>query len=723
MAVKGMSEFRADGENYTINDPNIANEFSTSAAYAAGDYVYYQGNLYRFTAAHAAGAWAGTDATQVKLGGDVSDLKSAFESEVPIFTNSFVIPANDQHSSSYDAIHIQIRSGEKFYVETDHLGLIVIKYMDDTNENIAALSYTGTASKDIKYIGIYYDNRSSDSAVTIHFVVVKTEKFVDLIKNVISGSGDADSFDKNLCLYAWGTTDTVQHIPASVTIGAILNINGGSEYRRFQILFSPLDNDAYFRVKNGQTSTWGSWIGIANKNDVSHLITDVEGIEESVFKAGKPTLQEIYFDDGTSNQNSGYRASDLIPVVAPVKIRFSANVPSGFHAILAYGASGEVIDTYYENINQENVEFTINNNAVKYIRFQSRALGYTGNTIDPVVYVFYDFQEMIKQTATGKAQVIKATADKFYIKVPCDSGNVVRYEFEHDYKVWDSLSYVDGNGQTQTATNVKSADYWNNYRVYNDTTGDYIAQGNSNFIINKDGHYSGDGHGNERSITFNLLADGKIVDLSSMSVGDGITCGEVKIISKSEMLRVGGNTGEDVPDKAYPALDTSGNPIVDFIHCMEMDFVIGNKVTIRNKLIVKTNNVTLNQCFGAMLECRFGDFSKVICNNAENTENIISSSGAVTVANGSTIDFSVTPSVYANTVEMFGDDFYICQSMLNDNPSDYGKEAITFIFYPNSRLKAYLTPVPTTTRYPGGTPETFNAGDVISVHCERIIDI
>ena len=82
MAVKGMSEFRADGENYTINDPNIANEFSTYAAYAAGDYVYYQGNLYHFTAAHAAGAWTGTDATQVKLGVDVSDLKSAMNAEV-----------------------------------------------------------------------------------------------------------------------------------------------------------------------------------------------------------------------------------------------------------------------------------------------------------------------------------------------------------------------------------------------------------------------------------------------------------------------------------------------------------------------------------------------------------------------------------------------------------------------------------------------------------------
>ena len=31
MAVKGMSEFRADGENYTINDPNIANEFDATA--------------------------------------------------------------------------------------------------------------------------------------------------------------------------------------------------------------------------------------------------------------------------------------------------------------------------------------------------------------------------------------------------------------------------------------------------------------------------------------------------------------------------------------------------------------------------------------------------------------------------------------------------------------------------------------------------------------------
>lgn len=56
--------------------PPMAAEFSASASYAAGDYCTYQGALYRFSAAHAAGAWTGTDATVVSLAGDVSDLRS-----------------------------------------------------------------------------------------------------------------------------------------------------------------------------------------------------------------------------------------------------------------------------------------------------------------------------------------------------------------------------------------------------------------------------------------------------------------------------------------------------------------------------------------------------------------------------------------------------------------------------------------------------------------------
>ena len=42
-----------------------ARAFSTGKAYAKGDLVLYEGDLYRFTAAHAAGAWTGSDAAAV----------------------------------------------------------------------------------------------------------------------------------------------------------------------------------------------------------------------------------------------------------------------------------------------------------------------------------------------------------------------------------------------------------------------------------------------------------------------------------------------------------------------------------------------------------------------------------------------------------------------------------------------------------------------------------
>lgn len=49
----------------------IAPTFSTSINYAAGSYVYYSGTLYRFTSAHAAGSWTGTDATAASIGADL----------------------------------------------------------------------------------------------------------------------------------------------------------------------------------------------------------------------------------------------------------------------------------------------------------------------------------------------------------------------------------------------------------------------------------------------------------------------------------------------------------------------------------------------------------------------------------------------------------------------------------------------------------------------------
>ena len=80
MATKGMAVFRSNGEDYTVNDPNNADEFVTSRAWAAGEMCYHGGDLYVFIDDHAINtAWSGTDVRKIKLGEEVSNLKSAID--------------------------------------------------------------------------------------------------------------------------------------------------------------------------------------------------------------------------------------------------------------------------------------------------------------------------------------------------------------------------------------------------------------------------------------------------------------------------------------------------------------------------------------------------------------------------------------------------------------------------------------------------------------------
>lgn len=65
-------------QNDTNNLKNdIGTPFSTTADYSSGDFVMYNGILYRFTESHPAGAWTGGDVSQVSIAGEVGELKSA----------------------------------------------------------------------------------------------------------------------------------------------------------------------------------------------------------------------------------------------------------------------------------------------------------------------------------------------------------------------------------------------------------------------------------------------------------------------------------------------------------------------------------------------------------------------------------------------------------------------------------------------------------------------
>lgn len=75
----------ASAVNAKADKDIIAGEFSASTAYAIGDYVVYEGDLYRFTAAHSAGAWSGSDAVMITVSAELKTKLSDAPSDDKIY--------------------------------------------------------------------------------------------------------------------------------------------------------------------------------------------------------------------------------------------------------------------------------------------------------------------------------------------------------------------------------------------------------------------------------------------------------------------------------------------------------------------------------------------------------------------------------------------------------------------------------------------------------------
>ena len=70
-----LDQININGTTYEMV-PEIAPLFDATKAYAIGDCVIKDAVLYRFTVAHAAGAWTGTDAEEIVVGKELTDLKA-----------------------------------------------------------------------------------------------------------------------------------------------------------------------------------------------------------------------------------------------------------------------------------------------------------------------------------------------------------------------------------------------------------------------------------------------------------------------------------------------------------------------------------------------------------------------------------------------------------------------------------------------------------------------
>ena len=118
---------------------DLAPAFSTSTAYTVGQYVSYDGNLYKCTSAHSAGAWAAGDFTLVAVGSELSELNSNLTSLLAgVLLTYQTTPGSNPFATGGTGVVIEIKRGDTL------LGYLVLRpagYLDSNNKPAAIELY------------------------------------------------------------------------------------------------------------------------------------------------------------------------------------------------------------------------------------------------------------------------------------------------------------------------------------------------------------------------------------------------------------------------------------------------------------------------------------------------------------------------------------------------------------------------------------------------------
>lgn len=147
MAVKNYIELY--GTTYDLADGvNVASKFSTTTAYNVGDYVINisDGLLYKFIAAHTAGAWNSAEVKKVTIGEDVTqgaaeiaDLKSALDINTNVITPSVDDIKNGYYYVNNNSLAF-IESGSYYTTEPIDISSLPVGTQISTKASLGAAS-------------------------------------------------------------------------------------------------------------------------------------------------------------------------------------------------------------------------------------------------------------------------------------------------------------------------------------------------------------------------------------------------------------------------------------------------------------------------------------------------------------------------------------------------------------------------------------------------------
>lgn len=173
------------------NESTIAPEFDSSTSYTAGSYVYKNGVLYRFTADHT-GAWTGSDAETVTVGGELTRLDNGSGSGLTEDVKVALLACfekvawidedgQDYYDALYSALYppadlvsisaVYTQSGTVYNTDTlDSLktDLVVTAHMSDsTTRTVTTYTLSGTLTEGTSIITVSYGGKTTTFNVTV----------------------------------------------------------------------------------------------------------------------------------------------------------------------------------------------------------------------------------------------------------------------------------------------------------------------------------------------------------------------------------------------------------------------------------------------------------------------------------------------------------------------------------------------------------------------------
>lgn len=286
----------------------LAPAFSTDTSYIAGQYVTYDGGLYRFNTNHA-GAWVSGDVTAVNIGSELSDIKSAFDLKTTgeygsvslgtITTGKYIRQSDGNESSSIAWDHtnyIPVYGGKLLFTcpESDNSSAVeyiaaVAFYSSNTLDSfISSVPINlGTVGK-TSWKCVDAPNTAQFMRLTIATGKENEYTAYNLTVGALTGSfanigiigiTDANNFEYNKIYARTNLSQELNHIPYDTWLGMIMTLSFRNmlSSASYQIAISK-NAEMHIRRTWSSNEDWSEWTLIPNESETVSIADKRQGI-------------------------------------------------------------------------------------------------------------------------------------------------------------------------------------------------------------------------------------------------------------------------------------------------------------------------------------------------------------------------------------------------------------------------------------------------------------